>query len=485
MHFLDTSTLQIRDHDSHAITEDDFDYAILSHVWEREVSYQEMLQDPRPTTLTEKFGYAKIEGACSQALNDGYQLIWIDTCCIGKSSSAELSEAINSMYAWYKHSSICYAYLFDVPSKKYNSLPLSSSQHSALWNKRFSESKWFSRWWTLQELLAPSQVVLYSREWADIGTKATLQKEISKRTRIKTSVLVNNPKGNIDLACVAEKMSWAAERNTTRPEDIAYCLMGIFGMHMPILYGEGKDAFIRLQKEIIASSNDHTIFAWDLKDGKEPFDYVKSNSPGVLRPRGILASSPNAFSRSGALRQTSHYDSFPYSFTNMTLNIQLYTIPVSPYRYCFGRRDYRSSYQNTCYWPCQSPDENADAILNAVVDDRPIIVRLRKCQLPGSSMLWERQFCYLRRIESQNTWQPEPKLYHIPATSQKSHFQSATMNGRYWFIADINIHPSCKEYGYSMCRAFPPNPRTGQIMMADIHSNYFPIFELTSRYSLG
>ncbi|KAF9455700.1 heterokaryon incompatibility protein-domain-containing protein [Collybia nuda] len=223
-------------------------YAILSHVWRNEeITFQD-INDHGKAML--KKGWEKIVGACNTAKRDKFEYIWIDTCCINKESSAELSEAINSMYAWYRNAQICYAYLWDVPSDgNYESL------HSP-----FSLSAWFTRGWTLQELIAPPRVNFYGSDWTDIGTKATLQRTISAITGIDTRIIVG--KSELENVPIAVKMSWAAKRNTTREEDVAYSLMGLFDINMPLLYGEGKKAFIRLQHEIIKKSNDHSIFAW-------------------------------------------------------------------------------------------------------------------------------------------------------------------------------------------------------------------------------
>jgi hypothetical protein len=212
--------------------------------------------------------------------------VWID-----KNSSAELSEAINSMFEWYRKAEVCYAYLADVPARQ-----------AARLYSTFRRSRWFERGWTLQELLAPTTVVFYDEEWREIGTKSSLSKAISSITGISPSDMVRFADAN-----VAVKMSWASKRRTTRIEDIAYSLMGLFGVNMPLLYGEGKNAFIRLQLEIIKMSDDETIFAWS---GSE-------NS-------GLLAPSPSAFYLSGDVRQI-HFDkSRPlYSMTNKGLQMEL------------------------------------------------------------------------------------------------------------------------------------------------------------------
>jgi hypothetical protein len=194
---------------------------------------------------------------CSQLFNHLEKLTldqWIDTCCIDKTSSAELSEAINSMYRWYQKSQVCYAYLVDVPD--------ATTDHSRP-ESLFQQSKWFTRGWTLQELLAPTFVEFYDQNWIEIGTKSSMRALVQKITNISTLV-------DIDKACVAEKLSWASTRVTTRIEDLAYCLMGLFDINMPLLYGEGHNAFLRLQLEIWNRTNDESIFAWGMPSREAP-----------------------------------------------------------------------------------------------------------------------------------------------------------------------------------------------------------------------
>jgi hypothetical protein len=174
-----------------------------------------------------------------------------------------------------------------------------------------SRSKWFTRGWTLQELLAPKTVVFFDQDWVDIGTKSSLAPLISAVTGIKDLFLFKT-------ASVAQKMSWAAKRETTRVEDRAYCLMGLFEVNMPLLYGEGEKAFLRLQLEILRTTDDESIFAWT-EDGK-PDSLRKS---AIWESRGLLASSPTEFGFSGDVqRRTFDADRPPYSMTNKGLRIE-------------------------------------------------------------------------------------------------------------------------------------------------------------------
>jgi hypothetical protein len=209
----------------------------------------------------------------------------VDTCCIDKKSSAELSEAINSMFRWYKNAAVCYAYLSDVriTGDKRDSLPQILG---------FEQSKWFTRGWTLQELLAPKRVVFLDCNWDTFGTKETLVDKVSMITGIEQSYLMSNffitLPGHVS---VAEKMSWASKRITSRAEDMAYCLLGIFDINMSLLYGEGIKAFLRLQRKIIKAGNDMSVFAWDASAPQLPY-FVR-----------VFAFSPAYFSSAGDIWQ--------------------------------------------------------------------------------------------------------------------------------------------------------------------------------------
>jgi hypothetical protein len=273
-------------------------YAILSHTW-CEGDEEVKLQDLGAPGVERKAGYAKIKGCCRQAQQDGLAYAWVDTCCIDKTSSAELSEAINSMFRWYANAEVCYTYLVDVPySLDPNDLV------------SFRSSRWFTRGWTLQELVAPENVVFYSREWKKLGTKRELTVTISDVTGIHEDILLGR---NLMEVSIANRMSWASRRVTTRPEDIAYCLLGIFGINMPLLYGEDQKAFIRLQEEIIKVSDDHSIFAWKS---------VPHLSTQVSY--GLLALSPHMFRGIGSiLPYGDGGNSKPFAMSNKGLQIEL------------------------------------------------------------------------------------------------------------------------------------------------------------------
>ncbi|KAJ9642606.1 hypothetical protein H2204_002254 [Knufia peltigerae] len=247
--------------------EDELWYAILSHTWaEEEVTFQDLTTTDRPVNFKSKKGFEKLRKTCLRAKEDGLEYVWIDTCCINKQSSAELSESINSMYRWYQNAVTCDAYLADVTFEPIEGLDKSG----------FYWSQWFRRGWTLQELIAPSIVIFLDQNWAQIGTKSTLSSVISKVTGIPKNILHG---GDLDEQSIAARLSWASQRQTTRTEDIAYCLLGLFDINMPLLYGEGERAFVRLQEEIIKVSTDYSIFAWSAHSTDKGHSGVMATHP--------------------------------------------------------------------------------------------------------------------------------------------------------------------------------------------------------------
>jgi heterokaryon incompatibility protein (HET) len=215
-------------------------YAILSHTWEtdnQEVTFHDMVNGLE----NNKTGYKKILFCGEQAKIDGLQYFWVDSCCIDKSDSIELQTSINSMFRWYQNAAKCYVYLSDVSTEKH----FQSSK--LLWEPDFRQSRWFTRGWTLQELLAPRVVEFFSRDGQRLGDKDSLKQQIFEISRIPIEAL----KGNLSGFSIKERKSWALGRETTIEEDQVYCLLGIFGVFLPLIYGEGKDyAFQRLQDEI-------------------------------------------------------------------------------------------------------------------------------------------------------------------------------------------------------------------------------------------
>ena len=282
------------------------EHAILSHRWiAQEVDNDEMVELAKMDRkerdeIRQRDGYRKIHQSCEQAQANGHEWLWVDTCCIDKRSSAELSEPINSMYRWYEKAKICYVYLHDVPG---SSFPTASDK------ERYPDfngwPEWFSRGWTLQELIAPSEVEFFNKDWQSICKKTTLTPTLQNITGIPEHILTHGLSGN--RPCVAQITSWAANRTTMRIEDRAYSLMGPLDVNMPMLYGEGKKAFHRLQLEIIRASNDQSIFAWECK-------WWRGNFNG--RSTSILADDPRCFEGCSEMELMSHSEFVQYIKTD-------------------------------------------------------------------------------------------------------------------------------------------------------------------------
>ncbi|KIW18135.1 hypothetical protein PV08_02423 [Exophiala spinifera] len=229
MRLINTNTLQLEDFPSGKVPP----YAILSHTWENgEISFQTW-SSPWQWLLRTRDN--KITHACRLAKSYKLGYVWIDTCCIDKTDSVELGEAINSMFRWYQNASICFVYLSDLPAV-------------ADFETGFAFCRWHTRGWTLPELIAPSKVEFYDQEWHPRGTKQNHKRLLEKHTRIPAAVLTGEQQ--LEACSVSDRLSWASSRKTTKPEDAAYCLLGIFGVHMPLIYGEGHEAFYRLQETI-------------------------------------------------------------------------------------------------------------------------------------------------------------------------------------------------------------------------------------------
>lgn len=294
MRLLNVHTLGLESFDSEHFTPP---YAILSHTWGNdEIVFQDVHKQRDPNLEWKSSGSAsKILMSAKQARRDGLSYIWIDTICIDKSSSAELSEAINSMFEWYARAKVCYTYLAD-----------------AMQAEDLARCRWLRRGWTLQELIAPGCVVFYGQEWNEIGTRDSLADKLAALTMIDPGLLRRGQFADVHrlLAYIgtATKMSWAADRQTTKMEDRAYCLMGIFRVNMPLLYGEGGKAFSRLQEEILKDTADTSILAF---------------KPGRFR-RSLLAPSPAHFKHSlTPLWEASN----PLHFSNRQITLEALVCP--------------------------------------------------------------------------------------------------------------------------------------------------------------
>ena len=221
-------------------------YAILSHAWgadDDEVTFADLINGSGKS----KAGYAKILFCGEQARKDGLQYFWMDTCCIDNANLTELSEAMTSMFRWYRDAAMCYVYLSDVSTRSDD-----NNQTERTWESDFRKSRWFTLCWTLQDLLAPESVKFFSREGVLLGDKSTLEQQIHKITGIPIAALRGTP---LSLFSIDERMRWAANRHARREEDKAYSLLGIFNVFMPLIYGEGENAIIRLRREIEIAKN--------------------------------------------------------------------------------------------------------------------------------------------------------------------------------------------------------------------------------------
>jgi hypothetical protein len=335
MRLINTATLQLEEFFDKDIPK----YGILSHTWQQNevtlVDYDQRIHRKRKRIADE--AVTKIRSCCRQAAEDGHGYVWIDTCCIDKKSSAELSEAINSMFRWYRDTQMCYVYFSDVTKQP------SWEATADLMRK----ARWFTRGWTLQELLAPWYIKFYDCNWDFLGgrwrrvedggkhcfsspwhpfVRGTLQGDrtfpglLADITNIDIGVLRTT--ASIDHTSVARRMSWAAHRVTTRKEDMAYCLLGLFDVNMPLLYGEGDKAFARLQAAIMASTDDHTLFAWN---------YGIASTHSSRRDNGCLALSVSEFKNGHLLSRYNRdgsdtfFTTSHHSLTNLGVHI---TLPV-------------------------------------------------------------------------------------------------------------------------------------------------------------
>lgn len=305
MHMVNTKTLQLSSFPSEVGVK----YAILSHRWLQEPLEEVLYQDmSRLEQCTKLAGVDKLRSFCALAATMGYEWCWMDTCCIDKSSSAELSEAINSMYRWYHKAGICIAYLADVRQ----------DVKSAKFGGELRQSGWFKRCWTLQELLAPSAdaFFFYNASWQRLASKRDISRLLSEITGIDDIALLN---GLLSNYSIAERMSWAALRHATRIEDEAYSLMGIFDINMSMLYGEGIRAFERLCETIIQYTNDETIFAWSA----DPSSHTRPTL-------GLLAPSPSYYRYCHGLKPMNlfHRES-AFSLTSRGLTSTVMMTPLS------------------------------------------------------------------------------------------------------------------------------------------------------------
>lgn len=230
-------------------------------------------------SLRARHGYQKILNIAEHCRVSQIGYFWIDTCCIDKTSSLEVTEAVLSAYRWYRDATVCFMYLADVPP--------TDVLHDR--DSVFRRSWWFTRGWTLIELIAPTARVWFDQDWNFIFPETPL---ISEITGIDEPYLES---ASPTFACVAKRMSWAAHRSTTRQEDVAYCLMGLFDVSMQVLYGEGpQNAFMRLQRKILKTTVDPSIFVWGY------------DTPILDDSARLLATSPDDFAGCRTMRRVRH-----------------------------------------------------------------------------------------------------------------------------------------------------------------------------------
>ena len=290
-------------------------YIILSHTWldpdpsgyQKEILFDDLYN--RKEWTKKPAGAAKVTGACEAARRwfeqskmrdpemQAIDHLWIDSCCIDQKHPVELSAAINSMYRWYQKAEVCLVYLSDVKRPEGRAPDL-------------SKSKWFQRGWTLQELVASKTLEFYDVDWQPLGNDTALRDHLSSITGIDRAILAH--KKNVSNVSIEQRMSWASGRETRLDEDKAYCLMGLFGVQMPTLYGEGlESAFRRLQEEIIKYSDDRSVFAWQ-------------DDPTMSGQNGLLARSPTCFQLTGMYAyEPNRLNNEPYAMTNKGISISL------------------------------------------------------------------------------------------------------------------------------------------------------------------
>ncbi|KAL7794228.1 hypothetical protein V8C37DRAFT_72631 [Trichoderma ceciliae] len=393
MRLINTKTLKLEEFPDSKIPP----YAILSHTWGN--NWEELTFRDVESGRIDKpgVGSIKLRGCCSQAAKDGLGYAWIDTCCIDKTNLVELSEAINSMFRWYNRASVCYAYLSDV------------SDDDDPRGAKFQTSRWFRRGWTLQELLAPKHLQFYNSTWRHIGNKGTRRSIIKDITGVPPQFLLGITE--LHYASVAQRMSWAAQRETTRAEDLAYCLLGIFGVTMPMIYGEGGDqAFFRLQEQIMKTTRDDSILAWGLVSNE--INEPSMSGPGQVIGGGVLAAAPSSFANSGQVlireQTTNHLQPLDIFGGSLRIYLQLFT---TPYGETFGLLN------------CGPGPKTQQAVGIPLVKTHSGIPNEYVRPRGRASVLWPVA-----------AYDASPELIYIKKDGQKS--MSANTNQQYWLYED-------------------------------------------------
>ncbi|CAG8983419.1 hypothetical protein HYALB_00000587 [Hymenoscyphus albidus] len=422
-------------------------YVILSHTWGKaEILFEDFVCGKlSPEASLKVESYRKLEYTCAEAIRMNVEYCWIDNCCIDKSNSAELQESINSMYKWYQRAIECFVYLADVHEVDH--------EHA---EQKLKDSRWFTRGWTVQELIAPACISFYDSSWEAWGvlrrsninsfyapatdSENDLNGAISRITGIPRELLWG--KTRVERYSIAQRMSWSAERETTVPEDIAYSLLGIFQIAMPMLYGEGQHtAFQRLQEEILKKSTDHTIFAW------------RNMSQFMFYPQGILASHPSQFKYSSGIVAVDSYqlrglpdvDRAHYSMTNRGLDIEasMLGVPLLPdHNYVGGiamvALRCKFSMETLTTQLCVSstptdvktiPQQGFIGILVARQSNGPIYSRINAAQFVYTENWGLPQRIVISRTETdQVNFSPSNRINHVSSTK--------------WFHLDLEVSNS-------------------------------------------
>jgi hypothetical protein len=418
MRLLNTSTLVVEEFIQRKVPE----YAILSHTWEAE---EVTLDDMRSGRAIELQGYAKVKSFCQMALMDGFDYCWIDTCCIDKTSSSELSEAINSMYRWYEGSCICYVYLPDVTESS-DALPTGENAEC----KGLAQARWFTRGWTLQELIEPAVVEFYNKDWKKIGTKNSLIPQLKDITGIDSDVLRGLSRSTPNAAV---RMSWASRRKTTRVEDEAYCLLGIFRVNMPLLYGEGRQAFRRLQEEILRSEEDYTLFA-------------TPSSEAGYRSGGLLAGKTSDFANFQTAEFQSESAAFYTSFQAHQLSRDPFSIFGNPEIHPppeMTSRGVRISlplmHEHGRYWAC---------ITLVSLEHRNSHILCRSLSSIGEDKYIELSGIPLRAIPTQDSKNFRRKLIYIKQFPMRTVTPRFNSNSNHWVPYIVILQVESSHYRY-------------------------------------
>lgn len=251
MWLINTSTLEL-----HEFSRSTPSYATFSYVTdENEASFEDLAQAQKDRC---KDSIKIIERACDQARIAGYEWLWNHAACVDKRSCAAQSEAINSLPRIYRDCEHSIVYLEDLYHDQFEDEQI---------GERLAACRWIKNIWAIPQIVFPREVYFYSSDWSQIGTKRSLLPHLSSIIGIDQPALEHW--GCLEDYSIARRMSWASEMTAFRTEDLAYALLGLFDVGMPIIYGEGGKAFLKLQEEIIRDTDDFSLLAWDNFDGQE------------------------------------------------------------------------------------------------------------------------------------------------------------------------------------------------------------------------